>query len=92
MSATPTNEFDIACREFVELVTDYLEGALDPVTAASVERHLALCPHCVTYVEQMRETISAVGHVPVASLSDQAKVDLVAAFRDFHAADRGPAG
>jgi hypothetical protein len=39
----------------------------------------------------MRETISAVGHVPVESLTDQAKADLVAAFRDFHSADRGPA-
>ena len=49
----------------VELITDYLDGALDSITAASVERHLALCSHCVMYVEQMRETISAAGHIPV---------------------------
>ena len=78
-------DIDIACRQFVEIVTDFLEGALDPATSRAVERHLELCPHCNRYVEQMRETIATVGHVPVETLSDQAKADLVAAFRDFHA-------
>ena len=88
MSGGPGDEIEIACRELVELVTDYLEGALDPAMTAAVERHLVRCPHCQVYLEQMRETISAVGHVPVDTLSDQAKADLVAAFRDFHATDR----
>jgi anti-sigma factor RsiW len=77
-------DLDIACRELVEIVTDYLEGALDTRTSTAVERHLELCPHCERYVEQMRETIATVGHVPVETLSPQAKADLVAAFRDFH--------
>jgi anti-sigma factor RsiW len=37
---------DMACRELVEIVTEYLEGVLDPATAAAVERHLAVCQHC----------------------------------------------
>ena len=49
------------CRDFVEDVTDYLEGALDTRTSRAVERHLEKCPHCELYIEQMRETISAVG-------------------------------
>ena len=88
MSDTDSDEIDIACRELVEIVTDYLEGALDPATTAAVDRQLALCPHCERYVEQMRETISAVGHVPVETLSEQTKAGLVAAFRDFHATNR----
>jgi anti-sigma factor RsiW len=88
VSDTHGDEIDIACRELVEIVTDYLEGALDPATMAAVDRHLAQCPHCVLYVDQMRETISAVGHVPVDTLSEQTKAGLVAAFRDFHATDR----
>ena len=88
MSSAHGDEIEIACRELVEIVTDYLEGVLDPAMAAAVERHLVLCPHCKGYIEQMRETISAVGHVPVDTLSEQAKTDLVAAFRDFHATDR----
>jgi anti-sigma factor RsiW len=88
VSDEPGEEIEIACRELVEVVTDYLEGVLDPAMTAAVERHLVLCPHCQVYLEQMRETISAVGHVPVDTLSEQAKADLVAAFRDFHATDR----
>lgn len=88
MSGTHGDEFDIACRELVEIVTDYLEGALEPAMTAAVERHLVLCPHCEVYIEQMRETISAVGHVPVETLSERAKADLVDAFRDFHTTDR----
>ena len=88
MSGGHGGQIDIACRELVEIVTDYLEGVLDPAMTAAVERHLVLCPHCEVYIEQMRETISAVGHVPVDTLSEQAKADLVAAFRDFHATDR----
>jgi anti-sigma factor RsiW len=88
VSDTHGDEIDIACRQLVELVTDYLEGALDPATMDAVDRHLALCPHCERYVEQMRETISAVGHVPVETLSEQTKAGLIDAFRDFHATDR----
>lgn len=88
MSGAHGDEIDIACRELVEIVTDYLEGVLDPAMTAAVERHLGLCPHCQVYIEQMRETISAVGRVPVDALSEQAKTDLVAAFRDFHTTER----
>jgi anti-sigma factor RsiW len=74
----------ISCQEVVELVTDYLEGELDDATRTELEAHLALCPGCHTYVEQMRQTIDELGHVPVDTLSEQAQNDLVAAFRTFH--------
>ncbi len=74
----------IHCADIVELVTDYLEGALDEPTAAEVEAHLALCDGCDTYLEQMRETIRTLGRVEVESLSDQAVTDLTSAFRNFH--------
>ena len=47
----------LCCREVVELVTDYLEGALPARTRARVERHLARCRGCAAYVEQMREVV-----------------------------------
>lgn len=80
----------ISCQEVVELVTDYLEGELDDATRAELEAHLALCPGCDTYVEQMRQTIEELGHVPVDTLSEQAQEELVAAFRTFHS-PRSPA-
>jgi len=76
---------DIACQHLVEIVTDYLEGALDPETTAAVEYHLTLCAGCSEYIDQMRTTIRLVGHVPVDSLPATVRDELVAAFRDFHA-------
>jgi anti-sigma factor RsiW len=74
----------IPCIEVVELVTDYLEGTLDPETEARVAEHLALCPPCVTYVEQVRATVGLLGRVPDEGLPTHAVTELEAAFRDFH--------
>ena len=76
---------DLPCNVVVELVTDYLEGNLDAGTASAVEEHLALCPGCLRYVEQMRQTITALGELPADSLSPDAQATLVAAFRTFSA-------
>ncbi len=73
----------MACNEFVELVTDYVEGALDDKTAARFDAHLALCPGCVTYLEQIRETISTVGTLREDHLSPEARTHLLDAFRDW---------
>jgi anti-sigma factor RsiW len=75
----------IDCAEVVELLTDYLEGALDELVRAEIEAHLALCEGCDTYLAQMRSTIDVLGHVPVESLTEQVRKDLVTAFRDVHA-------
>jgi anti-sigma factor RsiW len=81
---TGTEEMpDIPCQDIVELVTDYLEGALDPATTRAVEQHLAGCEGCETYLDQMRATTAALGRVPADSLSEQAQADLVAAFRGY---------
>jgi anti-sigma factor RsiW len=73
---------DIACIELVELLTDYLEGALPPDEVAAVEAHLDTCPPCRIYLAQMRATIRAVGTAPVETLSDEAYDTLLAAFRN----------
>ena len=44
----------LTCKEMVEIVTDYLEGALSPEDRSRFEQHLALCDGCTYYVEQMR--------------------------------------
>ncbi|HSK25946.1 MAG TPA: zf-HC2 domain-containing protein [Jiangellales bacterium] len=80
---------DVRCQQVVELVTDYLEDALDADLRSRVEAHLADCDGCQEYLEQMRTTVNLLGRVPVDTLSQQARTDLLAAFRDFHAA--GPA-
>lgn len=52
---------EVVCGEFVELITDYFEDALPPRKLTQVEEHLVLCDWCVTYLQQMRATISALG-------------------------------
>jgi predicted anti-sigma-YlaC factor YlaD len=87
LAGQPIPGLQIDCIEVVELVTDYLEGAMDQATRDEIEAHLGLCAPCQMYLDQMRATINVLGHVPVETLTDEAKADLVAAFRDFRAPD-----
>jgi anti-sigma factor RsiW len=81
-TATPSG---LSCRELVELVTDYFEGALDEGDRARFEAHIAGCDDCTTYIEQMRTTITVVGRLEPEALSDDMERDLLAAFRDWKA-------
>lgn len=72
------------CHEIVELVTDYLEGALDARTAAAFEEHLVICEGCRRYVEQIRRTIDTAGGIADVPLSGAAETALLEAFRSFH--------
>jgi len=73
----------MTCAELVELVTAFLEGALDSETEQRFVEHLAICDGCEIYVEQMRRTIDKVGQVPPESLSAETRDGLLNAFRDF---------
>ena len=74
---------DIACAEVVEIVTDYLEGALPESRAQTLERHLAGCSGCTEYVEQMRTLAGSLGGITEESLSPELRAGLIAAFRDL---------
>jgi anti-sigma factor RsiW len=50
-----TTDGDLGCEQVVEIITDYLEDALDPRGRLEVEEHLALCLGCQVYLEQMRD-------------------------------------
>jgi anti-sigma factor RsiW len=67
----------------VELVTDYLEDRLSPRDRTRFEAHLAECEYCETYLDQMRQTIRALGRLPEESLSVEARDTLLTAFRDW---------
>jgi anti-sigma factor RsiW len=65
----------MTCSEFVELVTAYLEGDLDPDTEARFVEHLALCEGCERYLDQFRTTIGELGTLPEKSLSEPGQDD-----------------
>ena len=58
---------EIVCREFAELATEYLEGAMPDATLELVEEHLAMCDWCRDYLDQIRTTARAVAAEPEAA-------------------------
>ena len=76
------------CNELVELVTAYLDGALDAETRASFEEHLLDCDGCDNYLEQFRVTIATVGTIGSGELDPDYRSRLIETFRDWH---RSPA-
>jgi hypothetical protein len=73
---------DMSCNELVELVTDFLEGALDLETERRFVDHLAQCDGCDLYLDQVRKTIVVVGGQPSEPLPEETRAALLAAFRD----------
>jgi predicted anti-sigma-YlaC factor YlaD len=73
----------MTCENFVELVTDYLEDAMDADTRQRFEEHLALCPGCVTYLDQIREIVRHAGQLQPEDLSPAARDHLLGAFDDW---------
>ena len=71
----------LVCRQAVELVTDYLEGALSSRDRERFEAHLADCPHCAEYLAQMRVTIETVGRIEPDSLAPEVRDELVRLYR-----------
>lgn len=73
----------ITCSELVELVTEYFEGALPQDDRRRFERHLAACPPCRVYILQLRATITSVGALREDDVPEDAKQELLTAFRDW---------
>ena len=74
---------EMACKELVELVTEYLEGTLSPVDRRRFEDHLKDCDPCTTYLDQMRQTIRTLGRLTEEDLSKDARQDFLRIFRDW---------
>jgi anti-sigma factor RsiW len=75
----------LSCQELVELVTDYLEGALAPADVQRFERHTAACADCSRYLEQLRMTIRLTGTLTPEDLAPEVEQALLDAFRAWRA-------
>ncbi len=75
----------MSCQKLVELITDYLEGALPVAEQVAVEAHLARCDGCTAYLEQMRTTIRLTGMLTEEQIPPEAKQELLRVFRDWRA-------
>ena len=72
---------DVVCQQAVELVTDYLDGALARRDRRRFESHLRACPNCSAYLEQIRITIELTGSIQPEDLTPQAREDLTELYR-----------
>jgi anti-sigma factor RsiW len=80
VSSTPE---EMSCRELVDVITDYVEGNMAPQDRSRFDAHLAECPYCVNYLDQMRATIAALGGLTEESISSEACGELLEAFRGW---------
>jgi predicted anti-sigma-YlaC factor YlaD len=83
------NVNDITCEELVELVTEYLEGALTAASRERIELHLAGCAGCRAHLEQVRVALRVASALPPERLSDGPEDELVAAFLSWANERRG---
>ena len=79
----PITTDELSCQELVELVTDYLEGALPEHEHVRFDEHLAACEGCHAYVDQMRRTIRTVGALGEETIAPEAREKLLTAFRGW---------
>jgi anti-sigma factor RsiW len=75
----------ITCQEFVELVTDLLEGQLAEARRIEAEMHMGECPGCGTYLRQIEQTIAGLRALARADDFPGTREQALAAFRELHA-------
>ncbi len=73
----------LVCKEVVELVTDYLEGALLPEKRVQLEEHLTGCPGCTNYLEQVRLTIGMLRGLTQEPIFPETKEEMLQVFRQW---------
>ena len=80
---------DLECQQAVELVTDYLDGALSRRQRRRFETHIGACPNCSAYLEQIQAVIATSGSITPDDLTPQARDDLSALYRRWRGDQSG---
>ena len=52
----------MTCRDVIEFLSDYYEGALPESERALFDAHLAECPDCVAYLKAYEQTVRLEKH------------------------------
>ncbi|MEW5850793.1 MAG: zf-HC2 domain-containing protein [Myxococcota bacterium] len=73
----------MTCKELVALMTDYLEGKLSAADRSRFEAHVDGCRACVTYLNQLKHTITTLGRVPDEPIPSPVRDELLQRFRDW---------
>jgi anti-sigma factor RsiW len=81
----------LSCQELVELVTEYLEGALSSADLRRFEEHIGGCDGCTEYLAQFRRTIQLTGTLTPDDLTAEAESALLDVYRSWNATQAGGA-
>ena len=76
-------EDPLVCREFVELVTSYLEGTLPEHERVRMDAHLAECDGCAGYLDDMRRLVGSLHETPEPPPDEATRDALLRAFREL---------
>ena len=76
-------EDPLVCREFVELVTEYIEGTLPERERVRMDAHLAECDGCAGYLEDMRRLVGSLHETPEPPPDEATRDALLQAFREL---------
>lgn len=80
---------DLSCRELVEVITDYFDGAMSDGQRARLERHLGECPGYEAVVSQFRTTIEVTGRLTEDQGSEEQREAMRDVFRRWREAPSG---
>ena len=78
---------ELTCRQVLDLLTEYLEGALPSRAHAAVADHLSACDVCLRYLDQLRTTVEVVGSLHEDEVPAEVRAGLVDSFRAWHLRD-----
>ncbi len=68
------------CKELLELLSDYLDGELDPGACAEVDAHMDECDRCREFVESLRRTVALIQRAFGRPLPDDVRRDVLDAY------------
>jgi anti-sigma factor RsiW len=83
MESEHTRTPNLTCQDLSQIVTDYLEGAMNAADRERFDAHLSVCPDCVRYVSQMRATVRTLGRVPAEPIPPEIERKLLERFRSW---------
>lgn len=76
------------CREVFALLSEYLDGEIDPAVCTGFEEHMDDCSPCQAFLESLRRTVDLARSLPDQELPEELKQELIEAYRKARDAER----
>lgn len=73
----------MTCRQVIEAMGDYLDGAAPADDRPQIESHLANCPHCSEFRLQIEAIILAARRVQPDTITNDERDELGAVYRGW---------